>query len=95
MQAAQGWKTAFPDAQGTITKELASGDTAVLEITWDGTQTGPLDGPGGTIPATGKKVRLEAVQVVTVAGGKVTETRHYFDLLGMLQQLGVVPSPGA
>jgi hypothetical protein len=34
------------------------------------------------------------VQVLTVVGGKITETHHYFDMLGMLQQLGALPMPG-
>ena len=38
----RGWKKAFPDAAGTVTSAVASGDTAALELTWKGTQTGPL-----------------------------------------------------
>ena len=34
----KGWKTAFPDAAGTVTSSVASGDTAVLEVTWKGMQ---------------------------------------------------------
>jgi steroid delta-isomerase-like uncharacterized protein len=72
----QGWHRAFPDATGTISTAVASGGTVTLEITWEGTQTGELAGPGGVIPATGKRVRLPAVQVLTVVGGKITETHH-------------------
>ena len=50
-----GWKKAMPDAKGTITNALASGNTVVLEITWEGTQTGPMETPDGTIPASGKR----------------------------------------
>jgi steroid delta-isomerase-like uncharacterized protein len=89
--AFHGWRSAFPDAKGTITRALASGNTAVLEITWEGTQTGPLVGPAGTIPPSGKRVTVHAVQVVTAEGNKVKETNHYFDLLGMLQQIGAAP----
>ena len=91
IRVGQAWKAAFPDARGTITNALASGETAVLEITWEGSQTGDLETANGTIPATGRRVTFPAVQIVEVAGGKVRETRHYFDLMGMLQQLGVVP----
>ncbi len=90
---AKGWKTAFPDAKGTIDNAFASGDTVAMEITWRGTQTGPLEGPMGTIPATGKPVTVKAVQIVKVEGGKAKEVRHYFDLMGMMAQLGVVPAP--
>jgi steroid delta-isomerase-like uncharacterized protein len=87
------WRRAFPDARGTITNALASDDTAVLEILWEGTQTGPLVTPGGELPASGKTVRVPAVQVIRAAGGKLQEARHYFDVLGMLQQLGAIPAP--
>jgi hypothetical protein len=40
IETARGWKQAFPDATGSIINALASGNTAVLEITWQGTQTG-------------------------------------------------------
>ena len=89
----QGWKQGFPDASGEVTNALASGNTAVLEITWQGTQTGELVTPTGqTLPPSGKHATVKAVQLVTVEGGKVTETRHYFDLMGLLAQIGAVPA---
>ncbi len=53
----KGWKTAFPDAVGTVTSSVASGDTAVLEVTWKGTHTGPLTTAAGTIAASGRARR--------------------------------------
>ena len=50
----KGWKQAFPDAVGTVTSAVASGDKAALEVTWSGTHTGPLATAEGTIPASGK-----------------------------------------
>ena len=91
IRVSQAWKQAFPDARGTITSTIASGDTVALEITWEGTQTGPLQAPTGTIPASGRRVRLPAVQVVKVEGGRARETRHYFNLLALLQQIGAAP----
>jgi steroid delta-isomerase-like uncharacterized protein len=91
VQINQAWRETFPDAKGTITKAFASGDTAVLEITWEGTQRGPLNSPSGTIPATGKRISVPAVQVVTVKGDKVKETRHYFDMMSIMQQVGALP----
>jgi steroid delta-isomerase-like uncharacterized protein len=91
VQAIQGWKQAFPDARGKITNAFASGNTVCLEITWEGTHTGPMVGPGGTIPASNKRTTTSAVQVITVEGNKVKLTRHYFDLMSLLQQIGAVP----
>jgi steroid delta-isomerase-like uncharacterized protein len=93
VQASKAWRSAFPDAKGTVTSSLASGDTAVLEITWEGTQKGDLMTPSGDrIPATGKKVSIPAVQIVQTSGGKIAETHHYFDLMSMMAQLGVMPA---
>jgi steroid delta-isomerase-like uncharacterized protein len=91
-EANQGWKTAFPDAKGTVTSAMATGNMVVQEITWAGTNTGPMEGPAGTMPATGKPVEVRAVMISTFAGDKIKEARHYFDLMGMMQQLGAVPT---
>lgn len=50
----KGWKQAFPNAAGTVTSAVASGDKAALEVTWTGTHTGPLVTAEGTIPASGQ-----------------------------------------
>ncbi|MBI1926750.1 ester cyclase [Candidatus Poribacteria bacterium] len=52
--AVQGWKQAMPDVKGTVTTAFASGNQVTLEVTWEGTHTGPLVGATGTIPASGK-----------------------------------------
>ncbi len=91
VQALQGWKQAMPDAKGTVANAVASGNTATLEITWEGTQTGPLVGPGGTIPASGKRQVTRAAWIGTIQGDKIKETHHYFDMMSLLQQLGAAP----
>src|SRR2546428_13284431 len=63
VELSKGWRRAFPDAKGTITKAIESADTEVLEITWEGTHTGEIVGAPGSIPAMRKRVRIPAVQV--------------------------------
>jgi len=92
IQALQGWKGAMPDVKGAVTNALATGNTAVLEVTWQGTHTGPLPSPRGTLPATGKQQTTRSGWVLNVDGGKIKESRHYFDMLSFMQQLGVLPS---
>ena len=92
LDVAKGWKAAFPDITGRITTSAGAGNTAVLEITWTGSNEGPLETPGGTIPATGKAVEFADAQVYTVENGLVTSLRNYGDFLTMLTQLGVIPS---
>jgi len=93
VELSKGWRQAFPDAKGTITKAVESGDTVVLEITWEGTHNGELKSEMGPIPATHKRVKIPAVQVVTFKGDKIAETKHYFDLMTLLTQIGAMPAP--
>lgn len=90
LEAWRGWAKALPDSRATFHGSSTSGNTVVLEVTWRGTQTGPLQTATGQIPPTGKKIDIRACQVVEVADGKVTTMRHYFDMMTMLQQLGAV-----
>ena len=55
VEASKGWKEAFPDAKGTITKVTEGADTVVLEITWQGTHTGDLISSMGAIPPSQKR----------------------------------------
>src|SRR6476660_6812118 len=71
----KGWKTAFPDAAGTVTSAFASGSKAALEVTWKGTHTGPLETPEGTIPASGKRQETSAAVFLTFEGDKIKESR--------------------
>jgi len=87
----KAWKTAFPDAVGTVTSSVATGNTAVLEVTWTGTHTGPLTMAEGTIPASGKHQETPAALFYTFEGDKIKESRHYFDSMTLLKQIGAQP----
>ena len=54
--AAQAWKQAFPDEQGTITAAYPNGNTVAIELTWEGTQSGPMATPDGQVlPPSNKR----------------------------------------
>lgn len=89
----QGWKAGFPDARGTVRRTVASGQTVVQEIAWEGTHRGPLAGPGGTIPPSGKPIRTLGTMWYMVADGRVREIHHHLDVLALLQQVGALPVP--
>lgn len=91
VKAVQRWKRAFPDLRATILDAVTSGNKVVLELRWDGTHKGPLEGPFGTIPPTNKAGSISASMNVRVEDGKIAEVHHYFDLLSMLSQLGIAP----
>jgi steroid delta-isomerase-like uncharacterized protein len=85
----QGWKHTMPDAVGTVSSALASGNEVVLEVTWKGTMTGPW----GDTPATGKQQKNRAALFLSFSGEAISESRQYFDSLALLQELGVMPEP--
>lgn len=83
-------RTAFPDEKSTIEDITADGDKVWARVRAQATNTGPFMG----MPATGKRVNIEAIDICRFAGGKVVEHWGVTDNLAMMQQLGVVPAPG-
>lgn len=86
------WFEAMPDFRMRGIRIFGQSDWVCAEHEVTGTNTGPLPGPGGgTMPPTNRSVRAPGCDVLKVQGGKVTEIRSYFDLLGILSQLGLGP----
>lgn len=82
----QGWAAAFSDGKITDARIYDAGDTIVTEFVGRGTQDGPL----GPVPATGRSVTLPYLEIYHFNDdGKVTSGRAYFDMLGLMTQLGV------
>jgi len=90
-QGIQMYLNAFPDLHFTVELEIAQGDLVATRWTSRGTHRGELMG----IPPTGKTVTVTGIDINRIAGGKLVEHWGNYDMLGMLQQLGVVPMPGA
>lgn len=46
----------------------------------------------GTLPAAQEEVRIRGVDIATVdAGGRIVDCRLYFDEMGLLELLGLLP----
>ena len=84
----------FPDSKVEITNVFATEDQAVIEFTGRGTNTGPLHMPTGDIPPTGRYSELRFCSVNRAKSGKIVSIHSYYDVMTMLQQLGLVPTPG-
>jgi steroid delta-isomerase-like uncharacterized protein len=76
------------DGHWQIEDIFSSDDKVVVRWTGSGTHVGEVNG----IPATGNKVRVDAISIHRMAGGKIAETWEVWDTLGFLQQIGVVPA---
>ncbi len=82
--------SAFPDFHSTLEDMFAEGDKVVLRFTARGTHKGEWMG----IAPTGKQVTRPGIAIHRITGGKIVEDWVSMDMLGALQQLGVVPPPG-
>ncbi len=80
--------TALPDLHFTIDDLIAEGDKVLWRFTSRGTQTGPLM----NIPPSGKAGAATGMALFRLADGKIVEVWVNYDLLGLLQQLGVIPA---
>ena len=79
---------AFPDGRWTVEDQIAEGDKVVTRWSFTGIHRGDVMG----IAPTGKQVTSSGVMIDRVVGGKITEEWEEYDALGMMQQLGAVPS---
>ncbi len=84
------YRVAFPDVHFTVEDQIAERDRVVTRWTAHGTHTGAFRG----IPPTGKQAMVTGISISRVADGKFVESWTSFDALGLLQQLGAVPSMG-
>lgn len=90
-EAAVGFHAGIPDFHDRAIEIVAEGDRVVYlgEIT--GTHTGTLFG----VPPTGKPIKVLGINYFRMEDGKVAERWGIFDVMGMMQQIGILPSPGA
>ena len=82
------YRSAFPDLHFAIEQEIADGDYVVERVVATGTQRGDLP----ALPATGKRASVTAIVINRFKDGKIVEDWAISDQLGLLQQLGVVPT---
>jgi steroid delta-isomerase-like uncharacterized protein len=82
----------FPDSGIEITNMFATDDQAVVEFIGRGTNTGPLHMPTGDVPPTGRTVEMRFCDVYRIRNGKIVNYHSYYDALGFIQQLGLLPT---
>lgn len=86
-----GFYAAFPDLTHTIDAQIAENDRVVTRWSFSGTQRGEFMG----IPATGTRATVAGITIDRRENGRIAEKWVQADFLGMMQQLGVIPSPEA
>ena len=83
-------RVAFPDLHWEYEGLIAEGDKVAIRVTMHGTHQGEFFG----IPPTGKRVTVSGIHIMRFANGKLVEHWGNNDDLGLMQQLGVIPSLG-
>jgi len=79
----------FPDMKIVLETTVGEGDLVCTRGYFEGTHDGDFMG----VPATGKKVNVRYQDMWRLKDSKAVENWVRIDLLGLMQQLGVVPSP--
>ncbi|MCX4149190.1 ester cyclase [Paraburkholderia madseniana] len=81
-------RSGFPDIQWTLEEMIAENDTVAARFIMRGTHQATFFG----MPASGKKIQVQAVNFYRFSNGKIVEERGQPDLLALLQQIGAVPA---
>lgn len=84
-------RSAFPDFTYRIDLAVAEDDLVVQYLQATGTMRGDFLG----MTATGKSATWNETHIVRIRDGRIAEHWGVIDQLSMLQQLGVIPMPGA
>lgn len=78
---------ACPDFKIELKTVVVSGDRGASEWTMSGKPVKDLPG----LPATGKGFSIRGASIFELQGGKIKRNADYWDLVSMLQQVGLMP----
>jgi predicted ester cyclase len=80
---------AFPNLKLTIEDQIAEGDKVVMRWTGRGRHEGEFQG----LAPTGKEVVFTGITISRIEGGKEVEAWEEVNMLGLMQQIGAIPTP--
>jgi steroid delta-isomerase-like uncharacterized protein len=79
----------FPDAQAEVLNLVAEDDKVVIHDRVTGTHEAEFFG----VPATGRQATWDFMHIFRIADGRIAERWGVVDVMGLMQQLGAVPTP--
>jgi steroid delta-isomerase-like uncharacterized protein len=82
---------AFPDTHFTVEDLVVMGNTVAIRWTVRGTHEGDLL----NVPRTGRSFSVTGMSMGRIENGKFVESWNNWDALGLMQQLGALPSVAA
>lgn len=82
-----GMHAGFPDLKMTVKDITYDNGLIWAHINMSGTNTGPMMG----MPATGKKMDINGVDIIKITNGKASDHWGYYQERVMMQQMGMMP----
>ena len=80
-------RAAFQDLQVTVEDMVTEGDMVAARFTARGVHNGAFMG----LPPTGKPITMTGMEIFRLENGKIAELWGEANLLGLMQQLGILP----
>lgn len=90
LQGIRMWNTAFRDTHFTIEEQIAEGDKVATRVILRAVHSG---GDFQGLPPTGTQIAFSGTSIEHFKAGKIVERHVDSDFLGMMRQLGLIPSP--
>ena len=89
-EVAAGFMEAFPDLSRAVARTVCEADLICVEWHMTGTHSAEVLG----IPETGAHVEIDGCSILRVGSdGLIAALTNYWDVAGLLHQLGAVPEP--
>ncbi len=82
-------RDAFHGLSVTILDMIADGDKVTVRFVAHGDHKGTFMG----LPPTGKRIALSGIEIFRIKDGKIAELWGEANLMGLMQQLGILPAP--
>jgi len=82
-------RAAFHDLNVTVDDIMAEEDKVTARFTARGVHKGEFMG----LPPTGKAITMTGIEIFRIKDGKIVELWGEANLMGLMQQLGILPAP--
>ena len=82
-------RAGFPDIQWTLEEMVSQANKVAARFTMRGTHQGDFFG----VPPTGTQIEVQALNLYRLSDAKIIGEHGHPDMLGLLQQIGALPSP--
>jgi steroid delta-isomerase-like uncharacterized protein len=81
-------RSAIPDIKISIEDSVAEGDRVAVRLVIQGTHAGA----GLGAPPSGKRIYVQGIVLIQVENGQIVQGWNSWDQLGLLRQIGFIPS---